>query len=386
MPATPLLADHHLELRASMRRLARERFAEGYLDRALRDEYAFDTLRDLGRFGLHAMAVPAEAGGDGADALSIGIVVEELGWADQGVACQYGTAAVAHRYLASEASPEIRERWLPGLLAGETLCCVGLTEPGAGSDVANLTTRAEAVDGGWVLRGEKTSITSAPFADVAVVFAKTDPSAGARGVSAFLVPLEDDPTIGRQAFRDPGFRSVGRGSLSFDGTFVPTEHLLGTENRGFHTVMELFDFSRTIIGTITVGGAQRALDMTAEYVTQRETFGQPLSRNQGISFPIAEHTARVNMCRIFAYNSLALMDAGHRNSIEAATLKWLGPETALAAIRDAIAFHGHTGWSDELPLQAMFRDISAYLLADGAANIQKLLIARQVLGREAVDG
>jgi cyclohexanecarboxyl-CoA dehydrogenase len=382
---TPLLQSHHLDLRASMRRMARERFEAGYLNRALSDEYAFDTLRDLGKLGLHAMAVPAEAGGDGADALSIGLVCEELAYADQGVACQYGTAAVAHRYIASQAAPPVRDRWMPGLLAGEILCCVGLTEPGAGSDVASLTTRADPVDGGYVLHGEKTSITSAPFADIAVVFAKTDPAAGSRGVSAFIVPL-DDTTISRQAFRDPGFRSVGRGSLAFDGTFVPSEHLLGDKNRGFHKVMELFDFSRTIIGLVTAGGAQRAMDMTAEYVTQRQTFGQPLSRNQGVSFPIAEHTARINMLRIFAYNSMALIDSGLPNSVEAATLKWLGPETALAAIRDAIAFHGHTGWSDELPLQAMFRDISAYLLADGAANIQKLLIARQVLGREAVDG
>lgn len=382
---TTVFADHHREFQASMRRLSRERFADTYLDRALSDEYARAELKELGDLGLLKMMIPVEFGGDGADAVSFGIACEELGWADQGVGTQFGTASVAHRHLALGARPEVGRRWLEPLGRGEILCAVALTEPEAGSDAASIRTRAERVQGGWRITGEKTSITSAPYADVAIVMAKTDPQAGARGVSAFLIDL-DDPTITRQAFRDPGFRSVGRGSLTFDGTFVPEDHLLGTEGRGFHGVMKLFDLSRSIIGTLVVGGAQRAIDMAADYVKQRHAFGQPISRNQGVSFPIAEHTTRIDMLRVYCYHSLALHDQGVRNTTEAASIKWLGPLTALDAIRDTITLHGHIGWSDEMPIQAMFRDISAFLAADGSPQIQKLLIARDVLGREAVDG
>ncbi|WP_375002990.1 acyl-CoA dehydrogenase family protein [Aeromicrobium sp. CTD01-1L150] len=379
------LADHHREFRSSMRRMARERFVDGYLERSLQDEYAFDTYRELGKLGLHGLSVPTALGGDGADAVSLGIVCEELGWADQGVASQFAVAALAHSYLAQRAQTAVAERWLPGLLSGELLCCVALTEPEVGSDAANISTRAERVEGGWRITGEKASITASHVADLAIVMAKTDPSAGARGVSAFLVDL-DDASVARQVFRDPGLRSVGRGSLNFDGTFVPDDHLLGEEGRGFHNVMELFDLSRSMIGTLVTGGAQRAIDMAAEYVTQREAFGQPISRNQGVSFVIAEHTTLIDLVRTYSYHSLSMIDAGERNTLQAASIKWHAPRAALDAIRECVALHGNVGWSDELPLQALFRDVSAYLIADGTAQIQKLLVARHVLGREAVDG
>jgi cyclohexanecarboxyl-CoA dehydrogenase len=378
-------SDHHVEFQASMRRMARERFADTYLEGALSDEYAHEDFKELGKLGLLKMMIPAEYGGDDADSVSFGIACEELGWANQSVATQYGIASLAHQHIALGARPDTARRWLDPLSRGELICAVALTEPEVGSDAANISTRAERVDGGWRITGEKSSITSAPVADLAIVMAKSDPAAGARGVSAFLVDL-DDPTVSRQVFRDPGFRPLGRGALTFDGTFVPDDHLIGTEGRGFHGVMELFDLSRSIIGTLVVGGAQRALDMAAAYVKQRHAFGQPISRNQGVSFPIAEHTSRIDMLRVYSYHSLALRDRGVRNTVEAASIKWLGPITALDAIRDAIVLHGHIGWSDELPLQAMFRDISAYLAADGSPQIQKLLIAREVLGREAVDG
>lgn len=382
---TTVFADHHADFQASLRRLARDHFADSYIDRALSDDYAFAEFKALGDMGLLRMMVPLELGGDGADSVSFGIASEELGWADQGVATQFAVACLAHMQIANGLPPAIARRWLDPMTRGDLVCAVALTEPGAGSDAANISTRAERVPGGWRITGEKSSITSAPIAGAAVVMAKTDPAAGARGVSAFLVDL-DDSTVSRQSFRDPGFRSVGRGALTFDGTFVPDAHLMGEEGRGFHGVMELFDLSRSIIGTLVVGGAQRALDLAADHVRQREAFGQPLSRNQGVSFLIAEHTTRIDMLRVYSYHSLALRDRGVRNTTESASIKWLGPVTAMDAIRDTIVLHGHIGWSDEMPIQAIFRDVSAYLAADGSPQIQKLLIARDVLGREAVDG
>ena len=173
-----------------------------------------------------------------------------------------------HSPLAGELSPQ--------LLAGELHLCLGLTEPGSGSDAAAMSTVAERVPGGWRLRGEKTSVTGLPAAQMAIVFARTD-----RGVTAFLADL-DDPSVARQRFRDPGLRPVGRGSVTFEDIFVPQERLLGEEGRGFNLVMhEQFDYTRSLLGLMAIAVAEQAIDMTIAYALEREAFGQPIAQLQG---------------------------------------------------------------------------------------------------------
>lgn len=378
-----LFTDEHEEFRLSVRGLAESRFSGTYLEKAKSDKYPSDELRQLGDAGITGLLVDVGDGGQGADALTLGIAVEEMSHANLTVGYLVFGSTVACHVVAQHASPEAKGKWLPGLLAGDSVSALALTEPESGSDAAAMRTTASRVDRGWILNGEKTSVTAVVHADVIIVFAKTDQSAGARGVTAFLVDA-NDPTVTSHPFDDPGNKPLGRGSVVFDSTFVPDDHMLGALGDGFRIVMHEFDLTRTLIGLILTGGAQKALDMTAEYVTQRHAFGQQISRFQGVSFPIAEHTTYVEALRMLSYRSLGLRVAGRPHSREAAMVKWWGPEVAFNAIKDCIVLHGHVAYSDELPLQSMLRDVSAYFIGDGTPQIQKLVIARDVLGRDAV--
>ena len=209
------------------------------------------------------------------------------------------------------------------------------------------------------------------------------PRTPAGGSTAFLVELDD--TVSRQRFKDPGWRPVGRGALTFDGTFVPTENRLSEEGRGFHRVMGLFDLSRPVIALMACGAAQRALDMTIEYVKARSAFGRTISHFQGVSFVLAEHDTRLELTRALGYRTIGLRMAGLPHTRQAAMLKWWGPSTAVEAIHDCVLLHGHVGWSEELPLQQLMRDVSGMEIGDGTPQIQKLVIARQLLGRDHVD-
>jgi cyclohexanecarboxyl-CoA dehydrogenase len=268
------------------------------------------------------------------------------------------------------------------LASGELLGCLALTEPGAGSDAGALQTRATRVPGGWRLSGEKTSVSMAPHADVSLVFAQTDAGAGTKGIAAFLVGL-DDPSVSRQRFRDPGVRPLGRGSISMEDTFVPDDHLVAEPGTGFRFVMHEFDLSRTVIALMATGPARRALDSAIDYSRQRHSFGKPLAAHQGVSFDLAEHATYVEGVRALAFQTLGLRQAGLPHTAQAAMLKWWAPRVAFEAIQACIVLHGHIGWSDELPLQSLLRDVSGYQIGDGTPHIQKLVIARHLIGREA---
>jgi cyclohexanecarboxyl-CoA dehydrogenase len=380
--AAPLLmTDEHEAFRESVRAFARERLAAGYLQRASSETFPAATARMLGAQELLSLAVSEENGGQGADEIAIGIACEELAWADFNACYLVFAATLTARLL--ERHCAAASSWLADMMRGESFIALALTEPGVGSDAAALTTRAERVEGGWRLHGEKSSITGATHASAAVTFARTGAD-GARGVTAFLAPI--DASVGRQRFRDSGFRPLGRGALTFEGTFVPDDQLIGEVGGGFKLVMQEFDFTRALIGLMAIGAAQRALDLTVEYTAERHTFGQPLARHQGVSFTVAEHATLLEAARCLSYRALALRAAGRPHTKEAAMVKWWVPRLAFDAIQDCIVLHGHVGWSDELPLQQLLRDVSGMQIGDGTPQIQKLVIARQLYGRETLDG
>ncbi|MFB7992543.1 acyl-CoA dehydrogenase family protein [Streptomyces sp. NPDC056002] len=375
-----VLDEDHLVFRDNIRKFAREKFTPGQLERAASTQYPRAELRELAAAGLTALAVPEEHGGQGADLLALGLAAEELGYACSTMALSYFFVNVQTSFFSAHAPAAVREEWLPKLISGEAIGCTALTEPGTGSDASALTCRAERVEGGWKLYGEKSSITQAPHADVAAVIAQTDPGERAKGIGAFVVPL-DDPTISRQSFVDPGCKPIGRGAITFDGTFVPDSYVMLEPGTGFHGIMREFDLTRTLIGLMVIGTAQRAVDMTVEYTKQRTTFGQPLAVNQGVQFPLAEHSTYISAVRALAYQTLGLRMAGQPHTTQAAMLKWWAPQVAMAAVNDCVVLHGHIGWSEEMPLQAMLRDVSGYQIGDGTPQIQKMIIARDLYGR-----
>lgn len=379
-----VLDTDHLEFQRTVRHFARTEFLGGYLERAARTDFPRTELKKLAEAGLTALTLAEENGGQGADLLAMGLACEEIAYADPNCGYIVFSTNSLVSLLGRHPSAAVRE-WAPRVAAGDILGCWAVTEPGTGSDAGAMRTKAERVPGGWRLTGEKTSVTQAPHADIAIVLAQTDPVLRAKGIGCFLVRT-DDPAVSSQNFADPGFRPLGRGSITMDGVFVPDELLISEPGRGFGDIMAEFDLSRTLIALLTVGSAQRALDMAAAYARNRTSFGKPLAAYQGVSFPIAEHATYLAAVRALAYQTLGLRMAGKPHTTQAAMLKWWAPKVAFAAIQEAIVLHGQVGWSDELPLQALLRDVSGYQIGDGTPQIQKLIIARDILGREAVAG
>jgi cyclohexanecarboxyl-CoA dehydrogenase len=369
--------------RDTVARLAQAEFREGYLERATSTEYPRDALKVLANNGLLSMAISEELGGQSASAITMGIAIEELARADFNVS-YVAFNAILTGGLASRLLPRgEREPWARAISRAERLLCAGFTEPRGGSDLQGLRLRAERDGDGWRLTGEKTSVTTSPHADAAIILATTDPSQRSRGTVLLLVDL-DDPTVSLQRFRDPGFRPQGRAAVSFDGTYVPRSRQMGEIGEGFREIMREFELSRTLLGLMCVGTARRSMDMTVEWVRQRQAFGQPISKFQGVSFPLAEHDTYLEASRWLAYRSLALRDAGKPHNREAAMCKWWMPQIAAAAINDCIILHGHTGWAEEMPLTQMMKDVSGLQIGDGTPQIQKLVIARSLIGREWV--
>jgi cyclohexanecarboxyl-CoA dehydrogenase len=286
--------------------------------------------------------------------------------------------------LIRNAQPELTQHWVPRMIRGEAVVAICLTEPRGGSDAANLQLRARRVGDHYVLNGEKTSITFADRADGYVVFARTGtPESGARGVTAFFVPA-DSPGIQRTCFNDVGSAIAGRGSVFFDDVRVPLDHRLGDEGKGFTQVMQGFDYSRALIGLQCVGAAQASLDEAFAYAKEREAFGRPIGQFQGVTFPLVEGESHIAAIRQLAFHTLALRDAGQAHTAEAAMIKWMGPKTAFDVIHQCLLTFGHYGWSKDLPHQQRMRDVMGLEIGDGTAGVMKLIIAREKIGRAAV--
>jgi cyclohexanecarboxyl-CoA dehydrogenase len=236
----------------------------------------------------------------------------------------------------------------------------------------------------FVISGEKTSISLADQCDVAVVFARTGTDAdGAKGISAFLIPM-DLPGITRTAFDDVGTRAVGRGSIFFDGVRVPAENMLGEFNRGFIQVMQGFDYSRALIGLQCLGVARASLDEAWQYAKEREAFGEPIVRRQGVSFPLAEAETYYEALRLHCLRTLWLKDNKLPHTAEAAMCKWWGPKLACEVIHQCLLTHGHGGYAADYAFAQRYRDVLGLQIGDGTANIMKLIIAREKSGERLV--
>jgi cyclohexanecarboxyl-CoA dehydrogenase len=345
-------------------------------------EFPADTWRRMGELGLLGLRIPVEYGGADADFVMVGIAMEETARGD--FSCTYGIqlAALAGEILGKNGDPDVCRQWLPRVASGEAAMALALTEPSAGSDAAALQCRARRDGADWIITGEKSGISLGMAARAAILFARTGGDRS-RGVSAFLVPL-DAPGVARSALRDMGSHAVGRAVLSFDGVRVPASHLIGAEGSGFVQVMRGFDYNRVAIALACLGLAQVSLEETMAYVRERTTFGKPLARYEGVTFPIAEAATQLEAARLFSYRALWLADRGQPHTKEAAMVKWWAPKIARETIHQCLLLHGHYGYTDELPFEQRLRDVIGLEIGDGSAEIMKIVVARELMGRETL--
>jgi cyclohexanecarboxyl-CoA dehydrogenase len=376
------LSEEQRALAESAREFGRRRLAPYYRQREREGAFDRDMLLEMGEMGFFGIELPESFGGLGLDSVSAGLVIEALSESDYNIGQLCVTMALAGTIVARHADPEIAAPWLAGLIAGELLPAIALTEPEAGSDAGKLTMRARRDGEEWVLSGEKNSVTFAKQAAFAVVWARTGTTESkARGISAFLVPL-DTPGISATEWEDVGGRAAGRGILHFDDVRIPANHILGEENRGFVQVMQGFDYSRALIGLQCLAVAKVSLAETWEAAAARESFGKPLTSHQGVSFPLAEAETLVHACRLMCLETLWLKDNGLPHTEEAAMCKWWAPKLAFDVVTTCLLTNGHGGYSSELPYEQRLRDVLGLQIGDGTAQIMKLVIARHHAGRE----
>ena len=381
---TTALTEEQRALQEAARRFARERIAPSYMAREKTGRVDPDLVREMGALGLIGADLPEEHGGLGAPSVTAGLAIEAVAHADINVSYVPLLASLNGQIIARHASAELAGEWIPRIVAGEALFCIGLTEPRGGSDAANLQLSARRDGDDYVLNGEKSSISMADQADAAVIFARTGaPDSGARGVSAFLVPM-DAKGVTTTRFNDLGSHAIGRGSIFFDDVRIPAANRLAEEGMGFVQVMQGFDYSRALIGLQCCAAAQGSLDESWAYVQERQAFGAPIAQYQGVTFPLAEGEGLVAAIRQLCYHTLRLRDEGAPHTAEAAMCKWLGPKTAVDVIHQCLLTHGHYGWSLDLPHQQRLRDVMGLEIGDGTAQIMKLIVARERAGKAAV--
>ncbi len=336
--------------------------------------------REMASVGLTGLRIPERFGGQEADAVTTGMAAQEISRADINACYLLLVSALNADILVAHASEEQLTEWLPPIADGSAVTALLLTEPEHGSDAANLALRAEPDGSGWRLTGEKTSISMGMVADTGIVFARTG-GEGARGVSAFYVDLHQ-PGIARTPLDDHGGRAIGRASLHFDGVPLARTALIGEEGGGFVSVMQGFDYSRAVIGLMCVGIAEAALDDALEYARTREAFGGPIGRNQGVAFPLVECATRLAGAKHICYEALWRKDQGLEHSVAANMAKWYAPKTAGEVVHQALLTFGHAGWGRDSPQGQRLRDVMAFEIADGTAQVAKLVVARHLLGRK----
>ncbi len=371
------------QVRRMVRDFATRELAPRYTHWDRSGEFPLDLWRQMGALGLCGTRVPEQYGGQDMAAVTTGIIAEEVARGDFN--CSYAVlmTALCGEVMRAHAGPAVREEWMRPMAQGSAVVGLALTEPGSGSDAKAMRSVARRYGDDYVLNGEKTGISLMMAADALVLFAKTDPAAGARGVSAFLVPTHL-PGVTRTPLADMGSRGIQRGAIFMDDVRIPASYLLGEENKGFYQVMQGFDFSRFVIGLMCIGAASVTLDETIAYVKERHAFGRPLAQFEGVSFPIAEYASQLEAAKWLCYRGLWLRDAGLPHTKEAAMAKYLAPKVAVEAIHECLLLHGHYGYTQDLPIEQRLRDVIGLEIGDGTAQVSKIIVARELMGRESL--
>ncbi|MBI2161223.1 MAG: acyl-CoA dehydrogenase family protein [Candidatus Rokubacteria bacterium] len=376
------LTDAQREFHESVRRFAEARIAPLAAEIDETDEFPWALFREMASLGYLGAPYPQEYGGAGADSVMVALLLEEVSRASGAV----GSSLNAHISLASSViawhgSEAQKRRYLTRLTSGEAIGAFGLTEPSGGSDAANCQTRAMLAGDHYRVTGSKAFNTNGPVAEIFVITARTSEAPGSRGVSAFIVERGTPGFTVGKADRKYGVHGSPTATLYFDAAPVPAENLIGREGEGFRQFAHTLDRGRINVAALALGLGQAALDAAVAYARQREQFGQKIAAFQGVQFPIAEAATEIEAARLLTLNAARLADARLPIKKEAAMAKFFAAEAALRACNSAVEIHGGYGYMREFPVERYLRDAKLYQIGEGTSQIQRMIIAREILGR-----
>ncbi|MBX7214691.1 MAG: acyl-CoA dehydrogenase family protein [Thermoflexales bacterium] len=384
-PSLELTPEHRM-IRDAARDFAQAEIAPiaAHLDET--GEFPLDTIRKMGKLGFMALEVPESEGGAGMDTLAYVLALEEICKVDaaHGTIMSVNNSLVCHALL-KFGTPAQRSGFLRPIAAGDRIGAYSLTEPMSGSDAATMKTRAvRQADGSYVLTGRKSWVTSGPVADTIIVFAMTDPEAGHRGISAFIVDAHQPGLIRGKHEPKLGIRASATSEIMLDGYRCPAANRLGAEGEGFKIAMIALDAGRIGIAAQALGIAEAAFDAAVGYAREREAFGHKIGEFQGLQFQIADMKTDIEAARLLIMNAaLAKTRArvtGERYTQQASMAKLFASETAMRCAHRAVQIHGGMGYSKELPVERYFRDAKITEIYEGTSEIQRMVIARAALG------
>jgi alkylation response protein AidB-like acyl-CoA dehydrogenase len=367
-------------LRETARRFADNEVAPRAAELDATEAFPRDIHEGLARLGLLGITVPEAMGGAEAGVVAYAVVMEELARGYASVADQVGLVELLSTLLSEHGTDAQRAEFLAPLLRYERTCAYALTEAEAGSDLAALKTTALRDGNGWRLTGEKMWIHMAPLADFAAVLARTDPAAGHRGMSIFLVDLHAPGVERLRAEHKMGQRASPVGGLRFSDVKLPGDALLGPERRGFHMMMSVLDKGRIGIAALAVGILQRALEESISYAKSRVQFGKPIAEQQAIRFMVADMAKDAHAARLMVRDAAERMDRGARATLEASMAKCFAADAAVARTADAVQIHGGTGYIRGVTVERLYRDAKITQIYEGTNQIQRVIMAREIFG------
>jgi alkylation response protein AidB-like acyl-CoA dehydrogenase len=374
------LSEDERQTRDLARAIAREQVAPlaAQVDEA--ELYPADALRQLAQAGLMGLYVPEAYGGAGLGALAFCLAVEEIAWACASTAVIYLVQYAAGYPIVSHGSEAQKQRYLPRLAAGEITAALSISEPGAGSDAASMTTTAVRKGDRYLLNGTKMWVTNGSQAGLITLFATVDRSRGHQGVTAFLVePTFPGFALGKLE-RKMGIRGSPTVALHLSDCEVPVENRLGEEGQGFRVALGALDRSRPAVGAQAVGIAQAALDAATSYAKERRQFDRPIAEFQGIQFMLADMATQVHASRLLVHHAAALVDRGATSTaLEASMAKCFAADTAMKVATDAVQVFGGYGYTREYPVERFMRDAKITQIYEGTNQIQRVVIARELL-------
>jgi alkylation response protein AidB-like acyl-CoA dehydrogenase len=375
------LTDEQRMVTELARSIAREKIAPVAAHHDETETYPEEPMRLLGQQGLMGIWVPETYGGSDMGALAVALVAEEIAWACAATATNWGASALGSYPILLAGSDAQKRRYLPRIAAGELLAAYSLSEPDAGSDAASLRTTAVRRGDRYVLNGTKLWCSNGSHAGVITLFATVDPGKGPKGITAFLIePGFPGFAVGKKE-RKMGIRASPTVALHFQDCEIPVESRLGEEGEGFRIAMRTLDYTRPMTGSTAVGVAQAALDAATGYAKERRQFGQPIAAFQAIQFMLADMAMQVHGARLMVHHVASLVDRGIAGTVlEASMAKCFAGDAAMKVATDAVQVFGGVGYTREFPVERFMRDAKIMQIYEGTNQIQRLVIARELLG------